>query len=252
MTISPKIFASILVLLVAAVMIWVDPIPQDLNYHLFADGQTKFGVVNFWNVMSNVPFLIVGSMGVFALLKNKLNITREFKLYYWVFFIGIILVGFGSAWYHLEPNNQTLVWDRLPMTIAFMAFFAVIVAEYVDKKLGKLLFWPLVIAGLLSIVYWQYSESMGAGDLRWYALVQFLPLILIPLIFMLYPRPYSQTKLLWWFLGMYVMAKLLEHFDGEIFNAMTLISGHSLKHIAAAIGVWLYLRYLSKRALCIN
>ncbi|MEZ5472744.1 MAG: ceramidase domain-containing protein [Marinicella sp.] len=247
MNISPKFFTALLILLVTAVLIWVDPIPQDLNYHLFADGETKLGVSNFWNVMSNVPFLIVGFMGVTALQKNKLNVSASFKLYYWVFFVGIILVGLGSAWYHLEPNNQTLVWDRLPMTIAFMAFFAVIVAEHVDEKMGKSLFWPLLLAGLMSIVYWQYSESIGAGDLRWYALVQFLPLILIPLIFMLYPRPYSQTKLLWLFLGMYVLAKLLEHFDGEIFRAIVLISGHSLKHIAAAIGIWLYYCYLSKR-----
>ncbi len=247
MTISPKFFVAALALIVLAVMIWVEPIPQDLNYHNFADHLNFWGVPNFWNVMSNLPFLLVGLLGIIALAKTRLNVEPSYKLMYWVFFCGVLLVGLGSGWYHLNPSNSTLVWDRLPMTIAFMAFFAVIVAEHVDEKMGKSLFWPLLVIGLLSIVYWQYTKSIGAGDLRWYGLVQFLPLILIPLIFWIYPKKYSHSYLLWVFLGMYVVAKLLEHYDGAIFKSLSFISGHSLKHIAAAVGIWFYYLYLRKR-----
>ncbi len=242
-----KIVLPLIILIIVAVMIWVKPIPQDLNYHLFADGISKWGIANFWNVLSNLPFVVVGLMGLWSLRQRKLNTAGEFSLFYWVFFIGIIFVGLGSSWYHLNPNNDTLVWDRLPMTVAFMAFFSVILAEHVDAILGKRLLWPLIIAGLLSIVYWQYSESIGTGDLRVYALVQFLPLIIIPIIFLVYPKPYSHIHLIWGFVGMYVLAKILEHFDGQIFQTLAVISGHSLKHVAAALGVYFYWRYLRVR-----
>jgi hypothetical protein len=43
--------------LVAA--IFLPPVPQDLRYHSFADRRTLWGVANFWNVVSNLPFLMV-------------------------------------------------------------------------------------------------------------------------------------------------------------------------------------------------
>ncbi len=242
-----KIIIPIIILIIVAVMLWVDPIPQDLNYHLFADELPGWGFNNFWNVMSNLPFVVVGLMGLWSLSQKRFNIKSDLSVFYWVFFVGIVFVGLGSSWYHLNPNNETLVWDRLPMTIAFMAFFSVILAEHVDVALGKKVLWPLVVIGLLSIVYWQYTESLNAGDLRWYALVQFLPLIMIPVIFVVYPRRYTQSHLLWLFLGMYVLAKLLEHFDAQIFQTLAVISGHSLKHMAAALGIYFYWRYLTNR-----
>ncbi|WP_223788219.1 ceramidase domain-containing protein [Marinicella meishanensis] len=237
----------IAVLIILAVWLWVDPIPQDLNYHLFADNLTFLGVNHFWNVMSNLPFLLVGVMGLWSLQQGKLRVAADYRVFYWVFFIGVLFVGLGSSWYHLNPNNETLVWDRLPMTVAFMAFFSVVLAEHVNAGLGKSLLWPLIILGFASIVYWQYSESIGAGDLRWYGLVQFLPLLMIPVIFLAYPQKFTHSHLLWWFLGMYVVAKLLEHFDQTIFSGLQVISGHSLKHIAAAFGIYLYWRYLRLR-----
>ncbi|MGJ8662072.1 MAG: ceramidase domain-containing protein [Marinicella sp.] len=242
-----KIIIPVIVLIVAAVMYWVDPIPQDLNYHLFADALPRWGINNFWNVMSNLPFVIVGFMGLKSLSNRKMLVQPNFQVFYWVFFVGIIFVGLGSSWYHLNPNNHTLVWDRLPMTVAFMAFFSVVLAEHIDATLGKRLLWPLIVVGLLSIVYWQYTETNGAGDLRLYALVQFLPLIMMPIIFVIYPKPYTHSYLLWVFLGCYVVAKLLEHFDAQIFQTLSVISGHSLKHMAAALGVLFYWRYLRVR-----
>lgn len=244
---NSKSVIFIVLVIIALVAIFVDPIPQDLNYHLFADNFKKLGVNNFWNVMSNIPFLIVGVLGLWSLFNHKLKVGHNVKLFYLIFFLGIIFVGLGSSWYHLNPNNQTLVWDRLPMTISFMAFFAVILAEHVNEKLGKNLLWPLIAIGLLSIFYWQYTESIGSGDLRWYGLVQFLPLILIPIILVVFPKKYTQIHLLWLFLGMYVVAKILEYFDAQTLELLQVISGHSLKHIAAALGIYFYWRYLRTR-----
>lgn len=103
-----------------------------------------------------------------------------------VFFVGIFLTGIGSTYYHLNPSNETLFWDRLPMTISFMAFFTIVISEFISKKLGTNLFIPLLTSGIFSLLYWQITESKGVGDLRFYVLVQFLPIILISAILIIY------------------------------------------------------------------
>ena len=216
------------------------PIPQPLAYHRFADTRALLGVANFWNVLSNLPFLLVGLAGLAWWGKHRAAIAPELRVAWAILWLGVALVGLGSSWYHLAPSNPTLVWDRLPMTIAFMAFFAIILAEHVDSRLAKLL-WPLLVAGVLSVVYWQRSD-----DLRPYALVQFLPVLLIPLVLLLYPRKGSGA--VWAALGCYVLAKLLEAFDPQIHAALgRQMSGHSLKHVAAAAGMYALLVGLRAR-----
>jgi hypothetical protein len=224
-------------------LFFVKAISQDPNYHNFIDVNHWLGVNNFWNVLSNLPFLIVGLLGLIHL--NKLTIISEIRIAYVIFFAGIALVAFGSSYYHLNPNNETLVWDRLPMTIGFMALIAIITAEYISIKLSKLMLWPLILIGLLSVFYWQYTESQGVGDLRFYALVQFLPIVLIPIIILTHQSKFDPTNGYWYLLLAYVFAKLFEHFDTPIYEIFGgFISGHSIKHVAAAIGIYmLYLNY---------
>src|SRR2546430_1898790 len=91
-------------------------------------------------------------------------------------------VGFGSAYYHYAPSTPTLVWDRLPMTVAFMALFAMVVRDRISESCGRVLLWPLVLAGVTSVGYWHWSEFHGRGDLRAYAVIEFLPMLLMPLL----------------------------------------------------------------------
>ena len=206
-------------------------IHQPLEYHRFVDGRTIFGVPNFWNVLSNLPFVLVGLAGLRWLFAHMTRIERVLRPAYLVLFAGVALVGFGSGWYHLQPDNASLVWDRLPMTLAFMAFFAIVLGEYIDLRLARLTLWPLLVAGVASVLYWRATD-----DLRPYALVQFLPVLLIPGVLLMYPRRDSAP--IWWAIAFYVLAKLLEHFDGAIYAALAGgISGHSLKHMAAAVGM---------------
>lgn len=207
------------------------PILQDEAYHDFSDGDTIFSISNFWNVMSNLPFLIVG---VFGLI--KLKEINSLKTSYSIFFIGVSLVAFGSGYYHLQPNSDTLVWDRLPMTIAFMALFSIIISIFISQKIGKKLLFPLLIIGLFSVYYWTIS-----GDLRLYAFVQFYPMLAIPIILIFF-KGTRKTSGYWYLLAAYLIAKLLEHFDAEIHHFFGVISGHSLKHIAAAIGLYILLK----------
>ena len=216
-------------------------IHQPLAYHRFADTRTLLGVPNFWNVASNLPFLLVGIAGLHWTLRNIEGIARELRAAWLVLFAGVALVGLGSAWYHLAPGNGTLVWDRLPMTLAFMAFFAIILGEHIQLRLARLALWPLLLAGVASVLYWRATD-----DLRPYALVQFLPVLLIPAVLLLYPRRGSGA--VWIALGCYVLAKLLEAFDPRIYAALgQAISGHSLKHVAAAAGMWALLAGLKSR-----
>jgi len=223
------------------------PIPQDPAYHHFTDVRTLLGVPNFWNVASNLPFVLVGILGVRWVLRAMPDLSPALQPAYLVLFLAVGLVGLGSAWYHLQPSNDALLWDRLPMTLAFTALFAIILGEHVALRLGSRLLWPMLVAGVASVLYWHATERAGVGDLRPYALVQFLPVLLIPMILVLYPQPGSTR--LWLALAAYVIAKLLEQFDAQVFAALAnTISGHSLKHVVAALGMFALLAGLQRRA----
>ncbi|NOR29041.1 MAG: alkaline phytoceramidase [Lutibacter sp.] len=219
-------------------MFFLSPIIQNEDYHNFSDTNTIFNIPNFWNVISNIPFLIVGVLGLF-----KLKSITNYKAQYLIFFLGVSLVSFGSSYYHLYPTSDTLIWDRLPMTIAFMALFSIIISEFINREIGQKTLIPALIIGGLSVLYWVVFK-----DLRFYALVQFYPLLAIPVILVFYKSKYNLTSGYWMLLIAYVIAKILEHFDSEIHNFLTIISGHSLKHIAAAVGIFILLNTYLKRA----
>ena len=242
------IMALISLLIVVGVFLFVAPIPQDSNYHNFADGRTIFHLSNFWNVLSNVPFFIVGTLGLYKLYSNRLTILNSMQFGYILLFVGVSLVAFGSGYYHLEPNNETLVWDRLPMTIAFMSLFAILLSEFVEESLGKRVLFPLLTVGIGSVFYWYWGELHGYGDLRAYALVQFLPMLIIPILLFVFKSHYSYIKGYWLLLLCYLLAKVFEHFDAEIYALLgQAISGHSLKHMVAGLGMYILLVSYEKR-----
>jgi hypothetical protein len=227
------------------------PVAQDLAYHHFADHRTQFGIPHFNDVASNGLFLAFGLMGIRQVTWriSELVFTMDGERQLWlVFFTGAACVGLGSAYYHLDPNNTTLVWDRLPMTIVFMSFFSLIIMERIHPRTGLMLFPILLLAGAGSVFYWDYTEALGQGDLRPYALVQFLPLLLIPLKLWLFPPRYSGLNHLGHTVGWYVLAKLLEYFDATFFRLFhQTVSGHTLKHLAAAMAVYSMLNYVRNR-----
>ena len=237
-------------LLAIVVVFFIPPIPQDPAYHDFVDQRTLHGVPNFWNVASNLPFVIAGLLGLLVLLGRKPlpGGLPELKWAYVVFFAGVLLTGFGSAYYHLDPTNESLVWDRLPMTLAFMAFFSIIVGEYLSPGAGRALLWPLLLVGVLSIVYWHMTERAGDGDLRPYGLVQFLPMVLIPMILLMFRSRLNGSVFLWANIAAYALSKITEYYDAEIYAAIGVLSGHSIKHILAAVGtLFIYLALRRRR-----
>jgi hypothetical protein len=133
------------------------------------------------------------------------------------------------------------------MTLAFMGLLATVVAERVGVGPALRLLPALIALGLASVVYWRVTESAGAGDLRPYALVQLGPLILIPLLAARYPARYTRGGDLVLVAAVYLAAKALELLDAAIFGWGGLVSGHTLKHLAAAGAAWLVLRMLARR-----
>ncbi len=225
-----------IILTVAAVgvigALFVPRIPQDPAYHQFADNRTLLGIPNFWNVVTNIPFLLVGVFGL-----ARLSRVFALRSAYLIVCIGVVLVAVGSAYYHTVPSTKSLVWDRLPMTIVFMALFSTIIEDRVSGRAGKILLWPLIVVGAASVGYWHLSELQGNGDLRPYGLVQFLPPVLIPLILILYRSGGLCTVFLCWMLITYALAKITEHFDLRIFEITGMISGHSIKHLFASLAI---------------
>src|SRR5215472_16775897 len=208
-------------------------IPQDPSYHLFADTRTIAGIPNFWNVISNAPFALVG---IYGLIVARRFASRSLWPGYIVFCVGVIAVSLGSSYYHYAPSTPALVWDRLPMSLAFMAVFTLILGDRVNPALARMLLAPLLILGAASVFYWSWTETHGVGDLRPYALVQFLPLLLIALMLWLYQGSRESTAWLWWSFLMYFMAKVAERFDIPIYRAVG-FSGHSMKHLLSAAAV---------------
>jgi hypothetical protein len=133
------------------------------------------------------------------------------------------------------------------MTLIFMAFFSAIIWENVDEKMGRLLFVPLLILGSASVIYWFLSEKMGRGDLRFYGLVHFLPLLLIPYILLFFSPTFTRRSDIYLVLFLYLLAKIVEYYDWEIYHLGNGLSGHSLKHIWAALAAYWVLRMLKLR-----
>lgn len=209
-------------------------IPQSHDYHLFVDDRPMHCIHNFWNVISNLPFLIIGLIGL-ARLRHQ---NSSFPAASIILFTSIALVAFGSSYYHLMPSHQTLLWDRLPIALAFMSLFCMAIHDYASQPWGKRLLLPLLLAGGSAVLHWYYSELRGAGDLRIYILVQLLPILIIPCLLLGLNPDKRETKQYWTVLCFYLLAKACEYYDGEIFEFTRMISGHSLKHIMAAWGLY--------------
>lgn len=231
--------------------ILVEPHAQPVAYHDFADQQTRVGVPHGLNVLSNGPFIFVGLAGIAFLWSARSHRAGVFlepceRLAYWVYFVGLIFTGLGSMYYHANPNNDTLVGDRLFLAVTFMALFTAMLMERVHLAARHLL-WPLVVFGAGSVLYWHYTEQIEAGDLRFYFAAQFFPLLALPIMLLLYPPRYTGTGDLAAMLLCYGLAKGVEILDREIYSGSGLVSGHTLKHLIASAAAGLVLVMLWRR-----
>ena len=238
---------------IALIAVLLPPIPQPQSYHQFADQRSFLGIPHFADVTSNFPFAIVGIWGLIFLFRRDASVTtggfidpRE-RWPYVLVFVGVLLTAFGSSYYHWSPSNARLVWDRLPMTIAFMAMVAAVIAERISFRLGLWSLPILLLVGLASVVQWYMSEARGKGDLRFYAAVQAYAALVL-LLALLFPSRYTRGSDLAVVVGFYGLAKVMEMLDKPVFSLLGhMVSGHTLKHLAAATSAYWILRMLQKR-----
>lgn len=239
------LIAAVILAVVGAVWLHA-PIPQSEGYHNFADQRALLGIPNCLNVISNLPFLMVGTWGLLFVLRPRpgkaVFLTPGERWPYAALFLGVALTSFGSAYYHLAPDDGRLVWDRLPMALGFMSLLSVTVAERLSLKVGRRSLVPLLALGLASVVQWNIS-----GDLRFYLAVQFFTLLVIPLILFLFPPRYTRGADFVVAVVVYSLAKVLESLDKVVFGLSQVVSGHTLKHLTAAVAVYWILRMLEKR-----
>ncbi len=221
-----------------AAMLARQPFAQDQAYHNFADGRALFGIPNFGDVASNIAFLFAGLAGLAVCFRRDLGRERSAWI---IAFAGIVLVSVGSSYYHLNPNDATLFWDRAPMTVGFTGLFVAVSSEYISGRFNVML-WPAVILGLASVVYWRMFE-----DLRFYYSIQLGPLVALLFILLLFRPRYSNRWLLVAGLIWYGVAKLAELGDKVVFAAtQNFISGHTLKHLFAGLGCYFMCLALKK------
>ena len=198
----PVLYGLMFISLIA--LLPLPPLLQNQDYHQFADQRELFGIPNFWNVVSNLPFIAIGAAGLLRFHHNAITL---------VLFTGIFLTGFGSSYYHLNPNDSTLFWDRLPMTLCFAAILSAVVEERVDARAGAMLLRPLS-----AILILRFFPPKFTGTSYWVAAAT-----------------------------LYALAKLLEYYDHEVYSFGGILSGHTLKHLAAAAACFAILKLFQVR-----
>jgi Ceramidase len=237
-------------LLAIAAAFLLPAMQQPVEYHDFADHRHAYGIDNFLDVISNLAFLIAGVMGLVLVIGGRVRF--EFASERWpfvVFFLGVLLTALGSAYYHLAPDNETLFWDRLPMTIAFMALVSSQIVDRINVRAGLMLLLPMLLLGVASVIYWRATERMGAGNVLPYGILQGYSVIVLLLLARLNPSRYTRGSDIYWVFGAYVLSKFLETFDREVLALTHFVSGHTLKHVAAAAAAFVVCYMLVNRNL---
>lgn len=221
---------TLLVLTVAGTLVLalsLEPIAQPLAYHDFADSRRFLGIDNFFNVASNLPFLIFGVSGLVYIRRAR---PRGARRSWTVFFSALAAVAFGSAWYHLAPDNVRLVWDRLPIAIGLAALFIALLAEHMSPALERLLI-PVVVVSTVTVFFWHYTD-----DLRLYLWLQAFTLIGVVLFLLLFKPAFPGRQWILAAFALFMLAKLAEHYDAAIFLATReLVGGHTVKHLLAGL-----------------
>ena len=240
------------VLVAAAITLFLPAIPQNEVYHNFADQRTILGIPHYFDVLSNVFFLIVGLSGTRFVLRERNDESPAFvrpleRWPYLIFFASVALTAFGSAYYHLHPDDQRLVWDRIPIMFSVMALLAATIGERICVRTATWLLGPLLLLGAYSAIHWEQTQAAGHGDLRAYGLAQYGSLLVLLLLVALFPPRYTRGADLLASLGIYGVAKIFEAGDRAIFSLGGIVSGHTLKHVAAALSAYWILRMLRLR-----
>lgn len=243
------LFPTLIVLVAVLAMLLHGPIAQPPGYHHFADQRDWLGIHNAADVLSNLGFALVGLYGMHLAWRERANLAlAQGRSGYALFFAALFLTALGSGWYHLAPDNARLMWDRLPIALACAGILAGVWRE----TLGCYRDITAALAGfaVFSVAWWRYTDLHGIGDLRPYLLLQLLPLVLIPLLQWQQRSPAVERQAFAIAISLYVLAKACELADHATFEMLSILSGHTLKHLfatlASAVIAWCLAQRLEK------
>jgi len=209
------------------------PIYDPINVHVYADNRTFFGIPNFNDVIFSLLFFILGLMGLWKI--GHQNKTLQTSIWM-IFFLAIVGLALGSGYYHLAPSDERLFWDRLSISTAFMALLAGVLSERISLTVSKKVAPFLILAGISSVFYWGFTR-----DIRFYLLVQYFSIVALPLLCVCFPK--KGDRYIYGVTIFYIVAKVVESYDAQIFNLThQFISGLTLKQLAAATGVYFIYR----------
>ncbi len=213
--------------------------------HPFVDARGWLGMPNALDVLSNAPLLLMGLWGLITLRRAgqaAFQVNTRHAL--WVFFAGLVLTSVGSSIYHWAPDAQGLVFDRLGMAVTFAGALSLAMAERVGALMARNALWILLALGCLSaamplvhgnVLPWAVVQFGGMGFMAWAALRQ--------------PLPAALGVSLGGLLALYALAKVFEMGDANVFHATgDLVSGHTLKHLVAALAAWPVIRAMRQNA----
>jgi len=224
----------------AAALALLKPITQPQTYHHFADQRTVLGVVRSFDVLSNLAFLSPGLLGLWFVLRAGMTLDAGTRWALAILFFGLVVTTFGSAYYHLAPDDQRLVFDRVPITIVLAGCIGTILAD----RFGGGIAWST--AALIAVGLWTVHHWSAVGDLRWYVLFQGLTFVVALLLLVLFPSRNSATPAIVAALTGNVAAKVFELLDRPIYSLGGIVSGHTLKHLSAGLA-FLPLAFLIRR-----
>lgn len=244
----PRQLPAWLTLAAILAMLAHGPIAQLPDYHAFADRRVWLGLPFAADVLSNLGFALVGLWGLVRLWPHRRH-PHLFAAWpgYALFLVALSLTAVGSSYYHLAPDNDRLVWDRLPIALACAGLLVGARADSHPGMAMRAWLLGLVAFALAGVAWWYVTELAGAGDLRPYLLLQGMPLLLIPLWQARGDMPPADRRAFGIAIGLYVLAKFAELYDHALLAGLGVVAGHTLKHLLASAAAWVLVHRLVAR-----
>lgn len=238
---------AITVALCVALLIY-GPIAQPDHYHAFADQSFVFGIPHAQDVLSNLGFAAVAIWGWLRLapMRQQPALATSWPGHA-LFLTSLLLTAAGSACYHWEPDNARLIWDRLPIAMACAGVLVAVRADTRGRSASAAELCLFVIAAIASVAWWAHTDRQGEGDLRPYLLLQALPIILVPLWQAIHESPPNERRSYGCALSLYLVAKAAELLDHQLLDRLGAVSGHTLKHLIAALAAMVIVACLVRR-----
>ena len=230
------LLAAVLALLAVALV--APAVAQSAQHHHFADTRAWGWVPFAADVLSNLPFFLWGMLGLSRLAQPpRLAAGRadaSSRALMGLFFAGLVVTAGASAFYHWQPDDAGLVFDRLGMVVAFAGLMGLAAAGRVSERAGVLLSLAVLLLGPVSVWIWS-----ALGNVLPWAVLQFGGMGLVLCLALLKPLE-SAPAIRWgWVIVIYALAKCFEMTDDAVFAATSqLVSGHSLKHVVASFAAW--------------